>query len=586
KGAVAGGGLDQGLQLVDHRAFLELRPNPSPFAVFAAIRGCLQAAERRAGAADKSALHVKAEADSALPDNIIDDKKISAPLPRLVVMGIYGMLDVIRESCQEHPDLCARALRGLFDTLQGLAPEAMRNEPRETIDKLFSLMLELSSMEGVTPALSSLSSACLISLAIASGETAKLLAAANCLLLSPPNNGAQNRILATPLILIGLQRSIHSMLLGAVGRPLPHWFHLGLPSMPITSFQVDLPPEVDTGKDSRRRDTSCALASDGRFLFLLQAGVLYKISNGFGDSIEGNVLVMNRHLGRAESVVWIGVVADDLVGIAIGPDVDGEVAGKSAIRKWTVYALILDKDTLQVTRRIALPGGTTIPLKNTLFSDGQAISSIVPHDDVFSVQTIFRSSPVVEDATESTRTNGIFSAPVPGGTCTGDTLLKLTKKSMLVYGYGVIADISKGDLGGKQAQPLSGGGGQQLQSKASCALQQDDSKAPIVLSAVLDSGSDVEEADIVACGKDFALVRGTAGTVWAAGRVVALGIKQSTERWPDISLQARKLAVGHDGSHAVFLAPDGAVWFAGTARRGEDGDPVKGKRQPKTTKPR
>lgn len=48
-------------------------------------------------------------------------------------MGIHGMLDVIRDSCQEHPDLCARALRGLFDTLQGLAPEVMRNEPREAI---------------------------------------------------------------------------------------------------------------------------------------------------------------------------------------------------------------------------------------------------------------------------------------------------------------------------------------------------------------------------------------------------------------------------------------------------------------------
>lgn len=104
--------------------------------------------------------------------------------------------------------------------------------------------------------------------------------------------------------------------------------------------------------------------------------------------------------------------------------------------------------------------------------------------------------------------------------------------------------------------------------------------------AVLGAGSESEEADIVACGKDFALVRGAAGTMWAAGRVAALGIKQGSDRWPSMNLSARRVAVGHDGSHAVFLAPDGAVWFAGTARRGEDGDPVKGKRQPKTTKPR
>lgn len=62
-------------------------------------------------------------------------------------------------------------------------------------DKLFSLMLELSSMDEVSPELSSISSGCLISLAIASGETAKLLAAANCLLLTLPDNSAQTRVL-------------------------------------------------------------------------------------------------------------------------------------------------------------------------------------------------------------------------------------------------------------------------------------------------------------------------------------------------------------------------------------------------------
>lgn len=50
-------------------------------------------------------------------------------------------------------------------------------------------------MDEVSPELSSISSGCLISLAIASGETAKLLAAANCLLLTLPDNSAQTRVL-------------------------------------------------------------------------------------------------------------------------------------------------------------------------------------------------------------------------------------------------------------------------------------------------------------------------------------------------------------------------------------------------------
>lgn len=33
-----------------------------------------------------------------------------------------------------------------------------------------------------------------------------------------------------------------------------------------------------------------------------------------------------------------------------------------------------------------------------------------------------------------------------------------------------------------------------------------------------------------------------------------------------------QVAVGHDGLHAIMVAEDGAVYFAGTSRRGEDGD--------------
>lgn len=58
----------------------------------------------------------------------------------------------------------------------------------ESSDKLFALLLELSSLSdasGPLATLSSLASSCLVSLAIATGETSKTLAAANCLLLSP-----------------------------------------------------------------------------------------------------------------------------------------------------------------------------------------------------------------------------------------------------------------------------------------------------------------------------------------------------------------------------------------------------------------
>lgn len=58
-----------------------------------------------------------------------------------------------------------------------------------------------------------------------------------------------------------------------------------------------------------------------------------------------------------------------------------------------------------------------------------------------------------------------------------------------------------------------------------------------------------------------------------------MGIKQGGLRngkWAELpvtkSPKVVHFAIGHEGLHAVLLAEDGTVFFAGTARRGEDGD--------------
>lgn len=53
-----------------------------------------------------------------------------------------------------------------------------------------------------------------------------------------------------------------------------------------------------------------------------------------------------------------------------------------------------------------------------------------------------------------------------------------------------------------------------------------------------------------------------------------------------LSFLALQLSVGHDAGHALLLADDGTVYFAGTAKRGEDGDQSKARRQPKPVKPK
>lgn len=76
------------------------------------------------------------------------------------------------------------------------------------------------------------------------------------------------------------------------------------------------------------------------------------------------------------------------------------------------------------------------------------------------------------------------------------------------------------------------------------------------------------------CGKDFALIKTNTGNVYATGRVAGLGVKASSAaKWSDVQLHVKKLSVGHDGTHAAFITQDGAVYFAGTSRRGEDGEP-------------
>ncbi len=70
------------------------------------------------------------------------------------------------------------------------------------------------------------------------------------------------------------------------------------------------------------------------------------------------------------------------------------------------------------------------------------------------------------------------------------------------------------------------------------------------------------------------------------GKASALGLKtvgelvvsheHSSNRWYELPLPKSpsiiRCATGHDGLHAVFVDADGTAFFAGLARRGEDGD--------------
>lgn len=105
---------------------------------------------------------------------------------------------------------------------------------------------------------------------------------------------------------------------------------------------------------------------------------------------------------------------------------------------------------------------------------------------------------------------------------------------------------------------------------------------------------DDQELVGISCGKEFGLVRSNSGKVYYYGKAASLGLK-SVGKTPSLRLtelliskvaKIVHISVGHDGIHAILVNDDGSVYFAGTARRGEDGDSSKNRRQPKAVKPK
>lgn len=63
------------------------------------------------------------------------------------------------------------------------------------------------------------------------------------------------------------------------------------------------------------------------------------------------------------------------------------------------------------------------------------------------------------------------------------------------------------------------------------------------------------------------------------GNAQSLGIKQTgtaADKWAELPItkcpKMTECSVGHDGTHALLVSENGAVFFVGAARRGEDGD--------------
>lgn len=101
-----------------------------------------------------------------------------------------------------------------------------------------------------------------------------------------------------------------------------------------------------------------------------------------------------------------------------------------------------------------------------------------------------------------------------------------------------------------------------------------------------------DEVVSVSAGKEFCILKTATGKLLYTGKGSCLGMKSNTRpnRWLEFALgkgtKCLQIVAGHDGQHVVLVMEDGTVLFAGTARRGEDGDSNKIRRALKPVKPK
>ena len=201
------------------------------------------------------------------------------------------MFEIIRESQNQYPSICRRALKSLADILGGLQPEELTNEPSNVVEPMFDTLLELATTDVNDDEIRALASACILSLAVAYGDTGKTLLAASAMLMSQPR-GLDD--INMPPILVSLQRSVLSVMLGKLDHP--SFMSQGLmASSLLDTFEV---------KFKRSPQIVHSLTSDGSHLYFQTSEGLFKVGSGYGGTIKGHIYCYNKDFYSKPG--WLG----------------------------------------------------------------------------------------------------------------------------------------------------------------------------------------------------------------------------------------------------------------------------------------
>ncbi|XP_041356631.1 E3 ubiquitin-protein ligase MYCBP2-like isoform X3 [Gigantopelta aegis] len=266
----------------------------------------------------------------------------------------------------------------------------MKDEPTDVIEKLYSLLMEIATTSGGDTkydgqSLTSLACSALISLTISLGNTGKLLQAVTALLMSPVALATED--VQVPGILSLLQKSVYAVLLGK--SQLPDWINCGVKSKScVLMFDIESFQEYSSTMEES------AVASDGRYLYLLNKKGLFKVGSGFGGTVKGHIY---NHKDDFPLKVWLAFSGGKLLCRS----------DNSAIN-----LRIVNTDTLELETAYEFDG----PVTGVLFSDGVNIGQIAPAQDM---------------DTFVVRTFGLDKSPMP---MLSEIPLKLTRRCMDMFG--------------------------------------------------------------------------------------------------------------------------------------------------------
>eukprot|EP00094_Tigriopus_californicus_P010528 TCALIF_10156-PA protein Name:"Similar to MYCBP2 E3 ubiquitin-protein ligase MYCBP2 (Homo sapiens)" AED:0.02 eAED:0.04 QI:14/0.77/0.5/1/0.88/0.8/10/0/4914 len=327
-----------------------------------------------------------------------------------------------------------------------------------------------------------------------------------------------------PGILVSLQRSVLSVMLGQ--KRHPNFLTGGvLKSSVLDSFPVHF--------GGRLPSFVYGMASDGSFLYLHTCQGLFKVGSGYGGTVKGRVYLYQSDfearpgwLLHAQGHLYFKVKSHE-------PEEDGSQVEMDDDFKYELYRI--DCETLLIIDVITVKDASFEASPHVLFSDGTHLGVVsLTSNDNFVIKFL-----------------NVGTNPM---TCVQETPLKLARKCVSVYGASAFDESSKEHQ--------------------------------------LEFGSPSDEVMDIQSGKEFSLLFSSQGKVYYTGKSSAMGHKQNGPpgQWQELTIsrtpQITQIAIGHDGQHALILTEDGNVYFTGTARRGEDGDQTKNRRQPKSFKPK